>query len=237
MEHQDSYLGVKLHQLAWATALLPFITTHTSFLWAASLGYVDWCVPYWDGCTSISATGRELPVKIWFKFLMTPSILLTMTLWWCATAWRVQCGTTLYTRSLRAMPVLGTLAAVSLLLYTLALGEGDAYRLVRRAGVVTSFALTYISQLLLTRLIGELARQRRDPVMLRWYQRLFALSSILLGTGILSVVLDGIMGPAFDEIEHSFEWMMALLINGYFACLALAWRGEGYVLGLKPFRR
>ena len=47
--------------LALITGLLPLVCVHTTYLIAASHGHVPWCVPYWDSCTSISATGRQLP--------------------------------------------------------------------------------------------------------------------------------------------------------------------------------
>ncbi len=50
-----------LHRLVWVCALLPFITTHASYLIAASHGHVEWCIPYWDASTSISATRRQMP--------------------------------------------------------------------------------------------------------------------------------------------------------------------------------
>ena len=225
--------GLPLHVLAWTAALLPFLTTHVSYLMAASAGDVPWCMPYWDSCTSISATGRELPAKLWFKLGMIPSALATAWLWWCAQSWRRLAGPSRSLKSLRWLPLTGTLAAFFLILYTVALGEeGDAYALVRRSGVVMAFAFTYVSQVLLTGLIGELAEARGDACLRRWYRRLVALSVILLGVGVLSVILDLTLGPRYDEVEDAFEWVMALLLNLWFAGLAMAWRHERPVVAV-----
>lgn len=43
---------------------------------------------------------------------------------------------------------------------------------------------------------------------------------VLLSIGMTSVILDGIMGDAYDAIEDAFEWWMALLLNGYFVLVA-----------------
>ena len=225
--------GIPLHYLAWAAALLPFITIHLSYLLAASHGQVEWCNPYWDSCTSISATGRQLPAKLWFKVSMIPAALVTLLLWWCVWDWRRQAAPTNFRKSLQFMPVLGSLAAVFLILYTGALGEeGDAYRQVRRSGVTMAFAFTYLSQLLLVRLLGELGAQHADAHLQAWYRRLLGLLIFLLGVGLLSVVLDLSLGEDYELVEDAFEWIMALLLNLYFAGLALALRPQQAWLGI-----
>jgi len=223
--------GLPLHYLAWAAALLPFITTHLAYLIAAGMGHVEWCVPYWDSCTSISATGRQLPEKIWFKAGMIPAAMVTVLFWWCAAGWRRRAAPTDHRVALMAMPLLGSIAACALILYTAALGEeGDTFRLIRRTGIVLSFALTFISQTLLARLIGELARRRADEWLQRKYRGLLGLLLLLLATGVLSLVLEGISGAVYDRVEDAFEWIMALLLNLYFAMLAPIWKQERAVL-------
>tara|TARA_R100001143_G_C3357179_1_gene133188 strand:- start:509 stop:1261 length:753 start_codon:yes stop_codon:yes gene_type:complete len=226
--------GVPLYSIAWAAALLPFIASHVSYLLAASAGHVEWCMPYWDSCTSISATGRELPEKIWFKLVMIPGALLSMLFWYCIAAWRRQAADTRLPKSLWSMPLLGTIAALSLIVYTIALGEeGDAYQNLRRTGVVLAFAFTYLAQLLLTRLIGELGRLKNDRHLLLWHSRLFALSSLLLAVGVFSLILDAMLGTDYDRVEDAFEWILALLLNCYFAAVALCLRHDPAVLSLQ----
>lgn len=218
---------MSLRTLAWLAALLPFVTIHATYLIAASHGHVEWCIPYWDSCTSISATGRQLPEKIWFKLGMMPAALCTLALWWCAAAWRRQAASTIHHLTLRTLPLLGSLAACMLLLYTAALGEeGEAYQLMRRIGVTLAFALTYLSQLLLTRLLGELALLTQDAWLAAWHRRLFALSSLLLAVGITSVALGWFSAKTYDAVEDAFEWVMALMLNLYFAGLALLWKRD-----------
>lgn len=226
--------GLPLHRLAWLAALLPFLTTHLSYLLAASLGQVEWCVPYWDGCTSISATGRQLPTKLWFKLGMIPGALCAWALWLAAAAWAQRADApTQYPRSLRAMPWLGGLAALFLILYTLALGEeGVAYQTLRRSGVILAFSFTFLAQLLFTRLLGERAQRDGDAHLLAWQRRLLALLVLLLSIGVLSVLLDLSLGERYDLMEDSFEWTLALGLHAWFAGLALAWRHQPYRVGL-----
>ena len=219
--------GIPLAWLAWCAALLPLLTTHTTYLVAANYEWVDWCVPYWDSCTSISATGRQLPAKYVFKLGMIPAVLLTALLWWTLLQW----GRNMGARSSIWMPALGAVAALCLILYTLALGEvGDSYRLLRRIGVVFAFAFTFIAQVLFTRLTLMLSLRHPDLGLVRYYQWMLRLQLVLLAIGITSVILDGVLGDAYDAIEDAFEWWMALLLNGYFLLVARMLQKSGAAL-------
>ena len=207
-----------LIKLAWVCALLPFLTTHTSYLIAASQGHVEWCIPYWDACASISATGRQMPEKLWFKLGMIPSALFTMMFWRQLSRWFTGTVISDQKRWYDAMQVVGILAAVSLVGYTLALGEeGDTFRFIRRTGVILAFALTYLAQLLATYLLGQYARELSNPKLNLQQQRLMTLLLSLLGVGIVSVMLQGLLGDNYDRHEDGFEWIMALMLNLWFA--------------------
>lgn len=216
--------------LAWVCALLPLATTHGSYLLAAVHEQVPWCIPYWDSCTSISATGRELPAKYLFKLGMMTTALMTAMLWWCLWRWgRVLAESRSGTASSKpesiangmAMPIIGTAAAISLLLYTLALGEvGEGYRFLRRTGVVLAFALTFIAQVLFLRLVGALSAVPELGCLRRYYRAMLWLLVSLLLVGITSVILDAALGDRYDQMEDAFEWWMALMLNGFFIHVA-----------------
>ena len=211
-----------LSRLAWVCALLPFLATHVSYLVAASLGHVEWCMPYWDACTSISATGRQMPEKAWFKAGIIPAALLTALFWRGMHGWFSQSPVAHLRRSILAMMLLGYLACGFLTLYTLALGEdGDTFRLMRRTGVTLAFTFTYLSQLLCTHLVGQYARETSDHPLVIRQQKLMTLLLSLLGVGIVSVLLEGLLGGDYDRYEDGFEWIMALMLNLWFADTAI----------------
>ena len=213
---------VTLYRLAWACALLPFLTTHVSYVIAASYGHVEWCMPYWDSCTSISATGRQMPEKLIFKLGMIPAALLTALFWRGLHSWFKTSPVARHHKSFDGMHILGLLAALFLVLYTLALGEeGDTFRFIRRTGVILAFAFTYLAQLLCTHLFDQYARETSDLPMLVRQQRLFSLLLSLLGVGMVSVMLEGMLGEDYDRYEDGFEWIMALMLNLWFAGTAI----------------
>ena len=204
---------LSLVSLAWPAALLPFITIHVSYILAASQGHVEWCMPYWDACTSISATGRQMPEKLWFKLGMLTAAGVTALLWWQLGRSTGKSGT---------MVILGILACVFLTMYTLALGvEGDTYQRIRRIGITLSFAFTFLAQLLYTRFLGQRSKSSHDPLTFGWSRFLLGLITALLIIGILSVVLDAALGERYDDYEDAFEWILALLLNSWFAGLAM----------------
>ena len=63
-------MTVSLRNLCLLCFLIPIITIIISFVWSANLNLISWCIPNFEGCTSISRVGRYEPVKYFFKPLM-----------------------------------------------------------------------------------------------------------------------------------------------------------------------
>jgi hypothetical protein len=116
---------------------------------------VDWCNPYVDSCTSISATGRRPPASFVFRGVMLPSAMLMMLYWWLHWFWLGTVST--HARPRHTMLGLGWLACLGLVLYVTVLGEvGDVWRLQRKIGTVLFFSFTFLSQLLLAGMLRDL---------------------------------------------------------------------------------
>jgi hypothetical protein len=211
------YKSMRLAPLALVTGLLPLLCVHLTYAIAASYGHVDWCVPYWDSCTSISATGRELPEKLVFKAIMLPAALCAMAFWFCANQWlQVALGT-----HSRMMLVSGVAAALFLALYVVALGESNAYRWARQVGVILFFALTLVAQLCF--LLRLAAAKSTTPLTVRvlWWQ--LGLAILTLTVGIASVLLDWLWRD-YDSIEDAIEWILMLCVAGQFCSHFPLWR-------------
>lgn len=208
---------MKPAHLALLTAALPFLCVHLSYLLAASQGHVPWCVPYWDSCTSISATGRELPEKLLFKLLMLPSALLALPFWWLVRQWlRLEAGV-----HSRSEVLLGGSGAAFLLLYVLALGESNDYRWARQSGIILFFALSYLAQLCFLCHSSAWASRRPGPWRVWRWQLRGAVLLLALGTG--SVVLD-LAYAGYDGIEDAVEWILMLCVVTQFCSHWWLWR-------------
>lgn len=215
--------GLRLYPLALLTGLLPFLCVHLCYLLAASAGHVPWCVPYWDSCTSISATGRELPEKLLFKLFMMPAALLALGYWWAVRHWLLQ------TFAVRApvLQLLGSIAGVFLMLYVAALGESSDYRWARQSGIILFFSLSFLAQLWFLfhtnkalQQPGAMPEGQAIRQVWRWQWRL---ALLMLGIGVGSVLLD-LWYARYDDIEDAVEWLLMLGLVAQFCSHAWLWR-------------
>lgn len=199
--------------LALLLAVLPTIAIHLNYLIAASEGSVPWCVPYWQSCTSISATGRSGLAFYFFKATMLPIAVLYWLYWRAAQHRLAGQG-----YGGNAIVTLGGIAVVALVAYVLALGAvGDSFQLTRRIGIIFFFTFTYLCQLLILWQLNRLAIA--DPG--RNLQ--LGLLLLILAIGLITVILDMVMAD-YGAIEDAFEWVIALLLHGNFLLAAWGWR-------------
>lgn len=209
---------IRVAPFALLTGLLPLLCVHVTYLMAALYGHVDWCVPYWDSCTSISATGRQLPEKLVFKLVMMPAALCAIAFWWLVRQWLWQ----VHGLHSRAVFMLGAIASLFLMLYVVALGESNAYRWARQTGIILFFALSYLAQLCFLYHLSRQSQQGGRQVR-RVYRWQLASAIMLLGIGIASVVLDLVLAD-YGDIEDAFEWIMMLFIVWQFCSHYFLWR-------------
>lgn len=225
---------MNLRIIALLAAVLPFISVHLTWLVAAGHGLVEWCNPYIDSCTSISATGRHPPASYLFRATMLPAAVVLALYWWCNYSWlrslQPPGGSD---RSLRWMLVLGLLACLGLVLYVTVLGEaGAAWRFQRRAGTVLFFSLTFLSQMLLS--VQLLALGPRLPQVQGLARGMWWICCLLLALGMLTVVLQAWDGVLYDSVEDAFEWVLSLLLQANFLLGYLVWRRAGWQLQFVP---
>ena len=92
-------MATPTHRLAPAPATIallcfvgPVLTVHMSYALSIAGGFVAVCIPYLDGCTSISATGRHGPGYVLFKAGMLLSVLLLIVYWRLCRDWLLEAG-------------------------------------------------------------------------------------------------------------------------------------------------
>ena len=217
---------MKIRAIPLLSALVPFFAVHLTYLVAAATGVVDWCIPYIDSCTSISATGREPPASYLFRATMLPSAVFMAAYWWFNLVWldseRARAG--LPRGHLGPwMIALGVLACIGLVLYVTVLGEaGDTWRRQRRIGTVLFFSFTFIAQLLL---VAQLRQLRETLPELQSLARLMlAICVVLLALGLLTVILDAWDEQWYETLEDAFEWSLSLLLQTNFLLGYFLWR-------------
>jgi NADH:ubiquinone oxidoreductase subunit 6 (subunit J) len=217
-----------------AGGLLPAAAALLALWLSASLGLIPSCNPFLDGCVSISRAARhDLPNHL-FRALVLPAAVLQGMTWLLCAAWLGSLGADMR-RLLRALPWLGALACLFLILYGTFLGtDGQAYRWMRRFGIIFYFGFTFLCMLIASGALRRLANSGavRLPVRLdRW---LAALCAVTLAIGLVQVFAPPLLGSEElkNRLENILEWYAALAFTLYFLALAWLWRRTGLAAGL-----
>ncbi len=63
-------MRTNLRVIALICFILPILTVIISYIASVKLNLVPACIPNFEGCTSISRAGRNVPVKYFFKPMM-----------------------------------------------------------------------------------------------------------------------------------------------------------------------
>lgn len=199
-------------------AAVPVVAVHLAWWLSLQEGHIPWCIPYLEGCTSISRAARYGLGNHLFRYFMLPCAAGQALFWLAAHGWLRARGR----RIGPALPVLGFLAAVFLALYATFLGtEGEVYRLLRRYGVVVYFGASYLA------LLACLRAMSRPAV--RGFRALLVVALGMLALGVLSVVATAtVPDEAFkDRIENVLEWHLGGWLTAMFLVFAWRWRQEG----------
>ena len=131
---------VALWPLPLSVAVLFTVAAHLALWLSIRDGWIEACVPYVEGCTSISRAARRGLGNHVFRLMVLPCAALVGLHWWLAARW--------LGRGAAVVAWMGAAAAMALALYAAFLGtEGEAYRFLRRYGVVCFFGFGYLAQL------------------------------------------------------------------------------------------
>ena len=194
------------------TALAPIIGINLAYWIGVDNGTLPSCIPYLDGCTSISSTGRYPPGDRLFRAVMLPQAVLLALTWHFTVLWL---------RALRPQPraastilVAGLAGALALIVYVSYLASNDPfYEIMRRYGIYLYFIGTVIAQIAVT---ASLAPSRLRTLM-GW---LLATPFVL---GIYNFIQKALIED-LNSVENRIEWIVSLLMQLWFVALYVAWR-------------
>lgn len=221
--------------LAIIITILPLLVTNGVYLLSAYEGLIPWCIPYIDGCTTISRAARSGDSIYIFRAMMIAYSVLLIWFWIYAQQWL----DLLYGHSTKASRIilwLGVVGALFLILYIDFLGTtGEMNRFMRRYGIMIFFTFTPLAQLLTLKQHYKILRPTQDgrkrpdtmlTTVLR-YQLIVILLMLLIG--IISIVLDATHNKT-DASENIVEWNFSLLLNLYFIGMIYMWKDYRYNL-------
>lgn len=216
--------------LPLVAGLAPIIAIHVSFLIAIAAERVPACIPYIDGCTSISATGRYEPASYLFKGVMLPQSLLIAGFWIACVAWlrALERNAGDSGRSGTVIGTMGAGGALCLILYVTFLGtEEPFYEFMRRFGVYLYFLFNVLAQLGMAWKVRRLASTLGDRFLRTLTNWQLALGIVPFLLGALNLVLKATLADP-DPAENVIEWIFALLMQAWFLLAWVAWRHTGF---------
>jgi len=214
----------------WALPLfagaLPAIAALVALYLSIELGLVPPCNPLLDGCVSISRASRhDLPNHL-FRALVLPAAALQALTWLLCAAW-LRGMDTEARKLLRVLPWLGVAAGVFLVLYGTFLGtDGQAYRWMRRYGVIFYFGFTYLCMVIASGTLWRLARAGVIAVPARLDLLLPGLCALTLVIGLVQPFVSPFLEneDLKNRLENILEWYVALAFTLFFFALAWLWR-------------
>ena len=211
-----------LWPLPLAIAVTLTVATHLALWLSIRDGHVPACIPYFEGCTSISRAARHGLGNHLFRLLVLPTALLVGVFWWLSARWCQGAG--------RLLTVLGAIAAVSLAVYATFLGtDGDVYRYLRRNGVVLFFGASFLAQLVFLRDVRLRSEYPSNARCLRWT------CVWMLALGVAHLVALAVAGGSDfqDRFENAMEWLLGLGLVAWYVFVAMLWRRSRYALELR----
>ncbi len=214
---------MNLRLIPLLAGLLPFFGVHIAFELEAQAGNLPYCFPYFEGCTSISSTGRVPPGSFWFKGLMIPGAVCMAVYWVLMVTWLRAMGErregVLYT-----VLALGLVSAVGLVFYNMVLGHiGEDFRLMRRIGITLYFGLGYLAQLVV---ISRLYYLREGfPGWI--FNSKLTVCALILAWGLGNVALSA-YSPHNDMLQNIIEWNVGILNNAYYVLTFFLWRTTAF---------
>ena len=211
--------------------LLPIVAIHASLLLAINAGAIPACIPYLDGCASISATGRYEPAVYLFKPAMTTEAVVMVIYWSLSALWIRSMSQSAGVKAGPAVSItaiLGIAGAIALIIYVTFLGtHAPFYEFMRRFGIYLYFLFTVVAQILLARTAIRNSEMLGLESVVKVSRLQLWLSLTPFAFGTLNIILKSTLDNP-DPAENVIEWISALMMHVYFALTYVSWRDTGF---------
>lgn len=193
-------------------AIVPIVGINLAYWIGVDNGTLPSCIPYIDGCTSISSTGRYPPGDRLFRAVMLPQAVILALTWhftvlWLK-SWRPE------SRATTTILTAGLVGALALIIYVSYLASKDPfYEIMRRYGIYLYFVGTVIAQIAVT---AAMKSSRLRQIM----GALLVMPFVL---GIYNFIQKAFI-EELNSMENRIEWIVSLLMQLWFVGLYVAWR-------------
>ena len=190
------------------------------------------CIPFLDGCVSISATGRKPPGSFLFRAVMLPQSVLLVVVWYFSVLWLRSLDPALRKSTIVAIMVSGITGAIAMIIYVTFLGTKEPiYEFMRRIGIYFGFLGAGVAQIIIAVALNRIAKSLPYARLMQVARVMSAMWLTVISLGILNVVLRAILEDT-DQWENRIEWSVFIVMQCYFVALYHAWRVTGFAVGV-----
>ena len=210
--------------------LLPLLAAYLAFGIGVIADVLPPCIPFIDGCASISATGRNPPGSYLFRAIMLPHAIFLLMTWYFAVLWIRALDPSARRSTMSGIHISGIVSAIALILYVTFLGTTEPfYELMRRFGIYLFFLAMAVAELLVVLALLRAPRVVGDAAMKRMAQVMLILCLLPFALGVLNLYLKAKLADA-DVSENVIEWIAATLMHGYLIVMYFMWRSSGFTV-------
>ena len=163
------------------------------------------CIPFLDGCVSISATGRKPPGSFLFRAVMLPQSVLLVVVWHFSVLWLRSLDPALRKSTIVAIMVSGITGAIAMIIYVTFLGTKEPiYEFMRRIGIYFGFLGAGVAQIIIAVALNRIAKSLPYARLMQVARVMSAMWLTVISLGILNVVLRAILEDT-DQWENRIE--------------------------------
>ena len=204
-------MWTNLRVLALICFILPISTVIISYIASVQFNLVESCIPFFEGCTSISRAGRNFPVKIFFKPMMYLYAIFLFLYWY-----RFLEKLKNFEVKEKKFYLFAFFSVVFLILYITFLGEGKIYNFFRRVGIYIYIFLIVISQFLISKKLYLIREKINKNFIIKFIKINYFLTLLLVLSGLILLPLLLIKIDNFPQIKNIISWNYFTLIQLYF---------------------
>ena len=211
--------NLSIKSISFYIFIIPTITVILSYFFSLYLDLVPSCFPMFEGCTSISRTGRYYPVNIFFKSFMFLSGAFILLYWFKNYSFF---QTLKNSYLIKATYFFGVISIIFLFLYLIFLGENDYYRFFRKIGIFIFLLFSIISELLLS-IIYRLNHMHLSFNKIAVKYKLI-LSLFLVSIGIILLPFMIMKIENVSNLRNIISWNFFLFIQFNFLLTFIIWK-------------
>ena len=210
-------MKANLRSLAIICFFLPVSTVIISYIVSVKLNLVPYCIPNFEGCTSISRAGRNVPVKYFFKPMMFFYSFFLFLYWY--KLFEIIKNIKI---SEKKFSFFAFFSVLFFILYITFLGEGKIYEFFRRVGVYIYIFFTVITQFLISKKLFYNQKKIKKYFKIKFIKFNYFLTLYLIIIGIILFPILVIKIESFPQIKNIISWNYFFLFQFYFYLVFLS---------------